>query len=303
MRGVTLKQLRALRAVADTGSVTAAARELFVTAPAISMQIRQFEQIAGLPLLERAGEKFVLTSAGREALRAARTVDAAIDELDTALETLRGGVAGHVSVGLVSTAKYFAPRIVGAFARTHPGVKVTMTVGNREQMLKALRDFSIDIAIMGRPPEDQSCIADPIGDHPHLIVAEPGHRLARRRKFDPPLLTEETFVVREPGSGTRNLMERFLEQAGVAPRYGLEIDSNETIKQAVMAGLGVAFISAHTVAAELAEGRLVKLDVRGLPVVRTWYVMRRRDRRPLPAVREMQEFIVANRADFLPTET
>lgn len=302
MRGVTLKQLRALRAVAETGSVTAAARELFVTAPAISMQIRQFEQLAGLPLLERAGEKFVLTSAGREALRAARTVDAAIDELETTLETLRGGVAGRVSVGLVSTAKYFAPRIVGAFAKTHPGVRVSMTVGNREQMLHALRDFSIDIAIMGRPPEDQSCVADPIGDHPHLIVAEPGHRLARRRRFDPALLAEETFVVREPGSGTRSLMERFLEQSKVAPRYGLEIDSNETIKQAVMAGLGVAFISAHTVAAELADGRLVKLDVRGLPVVRTWYVMRRRDRRPLPAVQAMQEFIVANRADFLPTD-
>ena len=302
MRGVTLRQLRALRAVADTGSVTGAARELFVTAPAISMQIRQFEQIAGLPLLERAGDRFVLTAAGREALRACRAVDAAIDEFETTLETLRGGVAGRVSVGLVSTAKYFAPRMVGAFAKSHPGVKVSMTVGNREEMLQGLRDFSIDIAIMGRPPEDHSCAADPIGDHPHLIVAEPGHRLARRRRIDPALLADETFVVREPGSGTRSLMERFLEQAGVAPTFGLEIDSNETIKQAVMADLGVAFISAHTVAAELADGRLVKLDVRGLPVVRTWYVMRRVDRRLLPAVRAMQEFIVANRADFLPTE-
>ena len=303
MRGVTLRQLRALRAIADTGSVTGAARELFVTAPAISMQIRQFEQIAGLPLLERTGDKFVLTAAGREALRACRAFDAAIDEFETTLETLRGGVAGRVSVGLVSTAKYFAPRMVGAFAKSHPGVKVSMRVGNREEMLQGLRDFSIDIAIMGRPPEDQSCAADPIGDHPHLIVAEPGHRLARRRrKIDPALLANETFVVREQGSGTRSLMERFLEQAGVAPAYGLEIDSNETIKQAVMAGLGVAFISAHTVAAELADGRLVKLDVRGLPVVRTWYVMRRLDRRLLPTVRAMQEFIVANRADFLPDE-
>ncbi len=302
MRGVTLRQLRALRAVADTGSVTGAARELFVTAPAISMQIRQFEQIAGLPLLERAGDRFVLTAAGREALRACRAVDAAIDDFETTLETLRGGVAGRVSVGLVSTAKYFAPRMVGAFAKSHPGVKVSMTVGNREEMLQGLRDFSIDIAIMGRPPEDHSCAADPIGDHPHLIVAEPGHRLARRRRIDPALLADETFVVREPGSGTRSLMERFLEQAGVAPTFGLEIDSNETIKQAVMADLGVAFISAHTVAAELADGRLVKLDVRGLPVVRTWYVMRRVDRRLLPAVRAMQEFIVANRADFLPDE-
>ena len=279
MRGVTLKQLRALRAVADTGSVTAAARQLFVTAPAISMQIRQFEQIAGLPLLERAGEKFVLTGAGREALRASRTVDAAIDEFETALEKLRGGVAGHVSVGLVSTAKYFAPRMVGAFARTHPGVKVSITVGNREQVLKALRDFSIDIAIMGRPPADQSCAADPIGDHPHVIVADPGHRLARRRRFEPKLLQPETFVVREPGSGTRNLMERFFEQAGVAPRYGLEIDSNETIKQAVMAGLGVSVQSAASIDLELETGRLVILDVVGFPLHRVWHAVHPEGRR------------------------
>ncbi len=302
MRGVTLKQLHALRAVADTGSVTAAARQLFVTAPAISMQIKLFEQIVGMPLLERAGDKFVLTAAGREAVRACRAIDGAFAEFEETLATLRGGAAGHVSVGLVSTAKYFAPRIVGAFAKSHPRVRVSLTVGNREQVIRALRDFSIDIAIMGRPPEDQSCAADPIGDHPHVIVADPGHRLARRRRFEPKLLQPETFVVREPGSGTRNLMERFFEQAGVAPRYGLEIDSNETIKQAVMAGLGVAFISAHTVAAELADGRLVKLDVRGLPLVRTWYVMRRLDRRQLPAARALQEFIVANRADFLPPD-
>jgi LysR family transcriptional regulator for metE and metH len=300
MRGLTLKQLHALRAVADTGGVTAAARALFVTPPAISMQIKLFERQVGLPLIERAVDRFVLTAAGREVLRACVSIDSVIDDLDATLETMRGGVAGHVSVGLVSTAKYFAPHMIGAFARAHPDVKVSLSVGNREQIIAALRDFSIDIAIMGRPPEDQNCAADAIGDHPHLIVAEPGHLLARRRRIDPAGLAQETFVVREPGSGTRDLMERFLEAAGVQPKLGLEIDSNETIKQAVMAGLGIAFISAHTVAAELADRRLVKLDVKGLPVVRTWYVMRRLDRRQLPAARAMQEFIVERRADFLP---
>ncbi len=300
MRGVTLKQLRALRAVVDTGSVTAAARELFVTPPAVSMQIKQFEERAGLPLIERAGEKFVLTTAGREALRAGRAIEAVIDDLEASFETLRGGVAGHVSVGIVSTAKYFAPRIIGAFAKAHPQVHVSLTVGNREHIIHSLRDFSIDIAIMGRPPPDQSCAADIIGDHPHLIVADPTHRLARKRKVDPRQLAGETFVVREPGSGTRGLMEAFLEKAGVTPTLGLEIDSNETIKQAVMAGLGVAFISAHTVTAELKEKRLVKLDVVGLPVIRQWFVMQRLDRRQMPATRALQDFIVANRGDFLP---
>ena len=300
MSGMTLRQLRALRAVAETGAVTAAARELHVTPPAISMQIKLFEEQVGLPLLERAGEKFVLTSAGEEALRAARAIDQLIDDLETNFQAMRGGVAGHVSVGLVSTAKYFAPRMIGAFARLHPNVKVSLTVSNREQVIRALRDFSIDIAIMGRPPTDQMLLADEIGDHPHLIVADPSHRFARRRRIDPALLADETFVVREPGSGTRGLMETFLEQAGVRPTLGLEIDSNETIKQAVMAGLGIAFISAHTVTAELAEKRLVKLNIVGLPVMRKWFVMRRSDRRQLPAARAMQDFIVANRADFLP---
>lgn len=302
MKGVTLRQLRALRAVAETGGVTAAARALYVTPPAVSMQIKTFEELVGMPLLERGDDRFVPTPAGREVLRAGMAIDAVLDELDAALDAMRGGVAGHVSVGIISTAKYFATRMIGAFARQNPGVKVSLTVSNREQIIAALRDFSIDIAIMGRPPEDQSCTADPIGDHPHLIVADPAHRLARRRRFDPALLAKEEFVVREPGSGTRSLMERFLEQAGVAPKFGLEIDSNETIKQAVMAGLGVAFISAHTVTAELAEKRLVKLKVAGLPVMRQWFVMRRLDRRQLPAARAMQEFIVAHRADFLPPQ-
>jgi LysR family transcriptional regulator for metE and metH len=302
MRNVTLRQLRALRALAETGGVTAAAKTLHVTPPAVSMQIRLFEDHVGLPLVERIGDRFTLTAAGQEALRAARTVDATIEDLEASLETMRGGIAGHVSVGLVSTAKYFAPRMIGAFARLHPGVRVSLTVGNREQVIRALREFTIDIAIMGRPPTDQTCAADAIGDHPHLVVADPAHRLARRRKIDPAELARETFVVREPGSGTRGLMEAFLEQAGVRPTYGLEIDSNETIKQAVMAGLGVAFISAHTVTAELAEKRLVKLKVAGLPVMRQWFVMRRLDRRQLPAARAMQEFIVAHRADFLPPQ-
>jgi LysR family transcriptional regulator, low CO2-responsive transcriptional regulator len=300
MRAFTLKQLHALRAVAETGSVTAAARALFVTPPAITMQIKLFEQQVGLPLVERIGDRFVATAAGREALRACQSIDTVLDDMSATLETMRGGVAGKVSIGLVSTAKYFAPRMVGAFAKKYPGVHVSLTVGNREQVIRALRDFTIDIAIMGRPPEDQTCVADAIGDHPHLIVADPAHRLARRRRIDPAQLAQETFVVREPGSGTRGLMERFFESNHISPTFGLEIDSNETIKQAVMAGLGVAFISAHTVAAELAEKRLVKLDVKGLPIVRTWYVMRRLDRRQLPAARAMQEFIVAHRKEFLP---
>ncbi|MDE2364711.1 MAG: LysR family transcriptional regulator [Hyphomicrobiales bacterium] len=300
MRSLTLRQLRALRAVADTGAVSAAARELNVTPPAISMQVKLFEDMAGLPLLERIGERFVPTPAGAEALRACRAIEATIEDLSATFESLRAGVGGQVCVGIVSTAKYFATRMIGAFAREHPGVRVSLVVGNRDHVIRALAEFRIDLAIMGRPPAGQECASDLIGEHPHVVVADPAHRLAGASRIDPRFLSAETFVVREPGSGTRALMETFFERAGVKPTYGLEIDSNETIKQAVMAGLGIAFISAHTVTAELADGRLVKLDVAGLPLVRHWYVLRRLDRRQLPASRALQQFIVAHRAEFLP---
>ncbi|MBS7539423.1 LysR family transcriptional regulator [Ancylobacter lacus] len=299
MRNVTLKQLRALAAVIETGTVTAAAKVLNVTPPAVTMQVQLLEEQLGLPLLDRAGDRFQPSDAGREVLAAVARMERALADCNAALDAMKGLDAGRVSVGIVSTAKYFAPNALGVFARLHPGVDVALVVGNREDIVAALRNDAIDVAIMGRPPVDIEVDKALLGAHPHVIIAPVTHPLLGRRIVAADL-AGSTFLVREPGSGTRNLMERFFQEAGVSTRIGMEIGSNETIKQAVMAGLGLSFISAHTVAHEVANGRLALLDVEGLPVVRQWFVVKRSAKRLTPPALALNEFLARRGSEFLP---
>ncbi|WP_119299638.1 LysR family transcriptional regulator [Dongia deserti] len=296
----TLRQLRALAATIRSGSVTAAAQELNVTPPAVSLQLKLLEELAGIALLERAETGMRATGAGRELADTALRIDALLSEAEDAIGALKGARAGHVRVGVVSTAKYFSPRVLAAFKRAHPGVEIQLSVGNREQTIAALETFAIDFAVMGRPPNRFDVDRSIIGPHPHIIVAPPDHVLARRRYIPPRELSSETFLMREPGSGTRMLTERLLADTGATPSIGMEIESNETIKQAVMAGLGIALLSAHTVSVELEDGRLVMLDVVGLPIMRQWFVVRRAERRMMPAAATLWEFFAAEGGSFLP---
>jgi len=300
MRNATLKQLRALEALARAGTVTAAAAELHVTPPAVTTQIRILEENAGVPLIERIGDRFRPTDAGRLVLAATARVESALAECRAALEALQGLSGGKVSLAVVSTAKYFAPHAMGAFGKLHPDIELRLLVSNREDIFKALREDTIDICVMGRPPEDIEVERWVIGDHPHIVIAAPEHPFAERRHIDLASLAGDTFLVREPGSGTRMLMEHKLAEAGISPQIGIEIGSNETIKQAVMAGLGISFISAHTVAAEIADGRLIELDVSGLPEMRQWFVVKRADKRLLPAAEALRAFLVSEGERFLP---
>ena len=299
MRNITLKQLRALAAVIETGTVTAAARQLHVTPPAVTMQIQLLEDQLGLPLLDRAGDRFQPSDAGREVLAAVARIERALADCGATLDAMKGLDAGRVCVGIVSTAKYFAPNALGVFARGHPGIDVALVVGNRGDIISALRGDIIDVAIMGRPPLDIEVDKTLLGPHPHVIIAPAEHPLLGR-KIPASLLAGSTFLVREPGSGTRTLMERFFQEAGVEPRIGMEIGSNETIKQAVMAGLGLSFISAHTIAAEVSDGRLATLDVEGLPVVRQWFVVKRSAKRLTPPASALNEFLARRGSEFLP---
>jgi LysR family transcriptional regulator, low CO2-responsive transcriptional regulator len=296
----TLRQLRALAATIRSGSVTAAAQELNVTPPAISLQLKLLEELAGIALLERAETGMRATGAGRELADTVLRIEALLSEAEDAIEALKGARAGHVRVGVVSTAKYFAPRVLAAFKRAHPGVEIQLSVGNREQTIAALETFAIDFAVMGRPPNRFDVERSIIGPHPHIIVAPPDHPLARRRYIPARDLSNETFLLREPGSGTRGLTERLLADTGATPAIGMEIESNETIKQAVMAGLGIALLSAHTVSVELEDGRLVMLDVVGLPIMRQWFVVRRSERRMMPAAAMLWDFFAAAGGSFLP---
>ncbi|MEZ5834090.1 MAG: LysR substrate-binding domain-containing protein [Dongiaceae bacterium] len=299
----TLRQLRALAATIRSGSVTAAAQQLNVTPPAVSLQLKLLEELAGVALLERAEAGMRATGAGRELADTALRIDALLSEAEDTIQALRGGHAGHIHVGVVSTAKYFAPRVLAAFRRAHPGIEIQLSVGNREETIAALETFAIDFAVMGRPPSRFEVDRSIIGPHPHIIVAPPDHPLVRRRYIAPRELSSETFLMREPGSGTRTLTEQLLAETGATPRVGMEIASNETIKQAVMAGLGIALLSAHTVSVELTDGRLAMLDVVGLPIMRQWFVVRRSERRMMPAAGMLWDFFAAEGGKFLPELT
>ena len=299
-RELTLRQLRALAAAARHGSVTAAAKQLHLTQPAVTLQIQNLQTLAGISLIQRTSDGMLLTDAGRDVLALSERIEAAIRDCDTSIEMLTGKTAGRIAIGAVSTAKYFVPFMISGFSKLHPRVDVTLSIGNRQEIGTALRGYDLDIAIMGRPPADIGMDVHLIGDHPHVIIAPTGHRLARKTRIAPTDLAGETFLIREPGSGTRGLMEEMFETADISPTIGMAMSSNETIKQAVIAGLGISFISAHTVATELDERRLVTLDVVGLPVVRQWFVVARKDKVLLPPARAMLEFLSARGAQFLP---
>jgi len=301
LKNVTLKQLRALAAVVRTGSVTAAAQQLNVSPPAVTLQMQLLHDQAGLPLVERAAGATTATEAGAEIIRAIERIEDILANCAAALSALAGTERGTVTVGVISTAKYFAPRVLGAFARARPGIDLRITIGNRADMIGGLQRYEIDLCVMGRPPEDLDVEAEIIGDHPHVIIAPPDHRLAHTANIDPRDLASETFLVREPGSGTRAAMERFFAGAGLTPRIGMQIGSNETIKQAVIAGLGIAFLSGHTIDSALATNSLAILDVTGLPIIRQWCVVNLRTRRLMPAATAIRDFFIQEGATFLPT--
>ncbi len=300
MRHVTLKQMRVLAAVARTGSVTKAAQALHVSPPAVTLQLQALQDQAGLPLVERSPSGMVLTLAGREVVEAVGRIEAVLSDCAAILAALSGAERGTVSVGVISTAKYFAPRALAAFARAHPGLELQLVVGNRAEIIEGLRGHALDLAVTGRPPDELGVEAAEIGAHPHVVVASHDHPLVPVRRIPPEALADEIFLVREPGSGTRGLMERFFADAGIAPRIGMQIGSNETIKQAVLAGLGIAFLSAHTIEMEIDTGRLAVLDIVGLPIVRTWYVVHLTERRLMPGTRALCEFLTSEGRGFLP---
>lgn len=292
MRNVTLRQLKVFEALARHLSFSRAAEELHLTQPAVSMQVRQLEEIAGLPLTEQIGKRVFLTEAGSELARYARLIAQQLRETEAALDTLKGIRGGRLVIGVVSTAKYFAPRLLVAFRRFHPDIELRLGVHNREVVVQQLADNLIDLAIMGRPPQDIATQADAFTDHPLVIIAAPEHGLAGRQHIEPGELEAETFLIREPGSGTRTAMERFFSERGVTISRTLEMNSNETIKQAAMADMGLAFISQHTIGLEMAAGRLVQLPVEGLPVIRQWYVVHLQEKRLSPVAVAFRRFLL-----------
>ncbi|MDX8401056.1 MAG: LysR substrate-binding domain-containing protein, partial [Mariprofundaceae bacterium] len=269
---LTLKQLRILDAVASQQSYTRAARQLHMTQPAVSMQIKQLEEQAGMPLFDRIGREVRITDAGRELLHHARIIQRQIEEAQAAMEELRGLKRGRLHLTMASTANYFAPRLLAAFCKRYPDVRISLDVANREGLLDALRDGSSDLVIMGQPPAGMAVEAERFLENPLVIIAPPTHPLAGQRDVPLRRIARETFIIRETGSGTRAAVERFLARYNLQRPHTIEMNSSEAIKQAVQAGLGLGVVSEHTLEMELALGRLAMLDVRHFPIMRHWYL-------------------------------
>ncbi|MGF1628571.1 MAG: LysR substrate-binding domain-containing protein [Kiloniellaceae bacterium] len=301
LRSLSLKQLRAFAATMRTGSVTQAAQALFVTPPAVTTHLKSLERIVGQAIYQKNPEGPEPTEVGQELLEAADEIEKVIERSRVKIEALAAGATGSVSLGVVSTGKYFAPGIVARFRQEHPDIRVRLAIGNRTEIIKGLERREYDLLIMGRPPAHVAVEREVLGDHPHILVAAPDHPLVGDPEILPEDLLRETFLAREEGSGTRALMTRFLDRIGGGRTFStVEMGTNETIKQAVMAGLGIAVISAHTCHAELAEGKLATLQVEGLPLVRQWFLIHRADRELTRAAEVLRRFIIARKGEILP---
>jgi DNA-binding transcriptional LysR family regulator len=296
MRNVTLRQMRVFAAVARHLSFTRAAQELHLTQPAVSQQVSLLEAEVGMPLFEHIGRKIRLAPAGLELLRYATQVTELLREAGEALAAMRGLKRGVLKLGAVSTAKYFAPTLLSAFTPAYPEVAIKFTVANREEIVRLLAANELDLVIMGRPPRELDTAAEPFARHPFVIIGSLDHPLARRRRIPLKSLARESFIIREQGSGTRASMEHVFRERGVTFRASMEVSSNETIKQAVMAGMGLSFISSHTIGLESETGKLAILDVVGLPIVRDWYVIHLREKILSPIAAAFRAYLLENGA-------
>lgn len=292
MRRYTLRQLDTFLQIARAESVSRAAETLHVTQPAISMQLRQLEEALGVSLIEPVGRNIRLTAAGREVQAFAVAAMAQLRQLDDTVADLRGLRNGRVDLGVVSTAKYFVPMLLVQFRKRYPDIDISMQIHNRENMMVLLQRNELDLIIMGRAPDGIDCSSTSFATNPLGVVSAPGHPLSRRKKAPFSILDGADFVVRERGSGTRAAMERVFAEHAVTPRIVMEMPSNESIKQAVMAGMGLTFLSLRTVRHEMASGHLALLDIDGLPLVRHWHVTHLRSKRHAPAALVLKEFLI-----------
>lgn len=296
---VTLRQLSVFESVARHLSFTRAAEELFLTQPAVSMQIKQLEENVGLPLFEQLGKKIFLTEAGREFYHYSRVIAQQLAEAEAVLEDLKGVTRGRLDISVASTANYFATRLLAAFVHRYEGISFSLDVTNRETLLRQLESNERDLVIMGKPPEGMGLATEAFMENPLVVIAAPDHPLAKERKIPLARLQEETFVVRERGSGTRIAMERFFAEHHAKLTAGMEMTSNEAIKQAVSAGLGLGIVSIHTLALELQLGCLTVLDVEDFPILRHWYLVHRAGKRLSPVAQAFREFVLSEAKGLL----
>ena len=299
MKNATFRQIKVFEAVARHLNYSRAAEELRLSQPGVSLHVKQLEEHAGLPLFEQRGKKIFLTSAGREMLHYSRAMIQQLKEADEALAALKGIRGGLLNIAVISAGDYFFPGLLAEFCRRYEDVTVRLTVNNRKEIVRQLEENTTDLTVLLRPPENPDMIAEAFAPQPHVIVAAPEHGLVGKRHISLQALAREAFIVREQGSDTRLAMEELLAEFRVKFNVTMEIKSTETIKQAVIAGMGISFLSAHTIGQELELGRLSVLDVEGFPVMRKWHIVHHKNKRlPLVAV-AFKEFLLREGAALI----
>jgi LysR family transcriptional regulator, low CO2-responsive transcriptional regulator len=292
MRPYTLKQVQTFMEVARQRSVSKAAERLFVTQPAVSMQIRQLEDAFGVPLVEPLGRNIQLTVAGEAFLSYATNAMGQFKDLEALMADHVGLKTGRIDLAVVTTSKYFIPMLLVRFNKLLPGIDVQLNIDNRENILGMLARSEADLVVMGRAPSHIDCEATVFATNPLVMVSAPDHPLARRKDLPFSALGDYSFVVREDGSGTRAAMQRLFEEHQTSLKIVMGLPSNETIKQAVMAGMGLSFLSKRTMRHELAGGYIAQLDVQGLPQINHWYVTHLRNKKLSPAARAFKDFLI-----------
>ncbi len=293
---ITMRQLQVFEAVARHLSFTRAAEELHLTQPAVSMQVKQLQSMVDLPLFEQLGKKVHLTEAGKTVLKHSRIMMGQLNEIEKDVNCLRRVESGKLKICIASTVNCFATRLLSRFCERYKNVSISLDVINQQELVQRLEDNEPDLVLMGQPPDNLDVVARPFMDNPLIVISSPNHPFVNRKGIPVTEMAEETFVVREPGSGTRTAMKRIFDQFGVVPRTGIELSSNETVKQSVEAGLGLAVVSVHAVELELAAGRLVSLDVQHFPVIRKWYIACRKGKHLSATARTFMNFVLAQKA-------
>ncbi|MEQ1525351.1 MAG: LysR substrate-binding domain-containing protein [Gallionella sp.] len=292
MLHLTLRQLQVFEKVANHLNYSRAAEELYLSQPAVSMQIKQLEANIGLPLFEQMGKKIFLTEAGLELHHYSRTIAQQLSEMEVVFNEMKGLSQGKLTLSVVNTANYFTPQLLAKFCQRHPHINVILHVANRDAVLKQLADNSTDLAIMGQTPDDADISAESFLDNPLVVIAAPNHHLAKLKQVKFSQLASETFLSRELGSGTRSAMERVFAQHKIQPRISMEMETNEAIKQAVQAGMGLGILSLHSIELELETKRLAMLNVENFPLLRHWFVAHRNNKRLSIAALAFKEFLL-----------
>ena len=287
----TFRQLEIFEAIARLGSFTRASEELFLTQPTVSMQMKKLSEMVGVPLIEQVGKKISLTEDGQELAQATREVFGIMDRFTMSVAERQGLKKGQLRLMAITTASYFAPRLLGEFAKLYPGIEVSLRVTNKEQVLASIANNLDDLYLLGQPPEDMEIESTPIMDNPIIVLAAPDHPLANEKNISLERLAQEPWLMREKGSGTRNAIERCFAEQSITVRPRLELGSNEAIKQAILTGLGISALSRHTLTLNQ-PGQFAILDVQGFPILRHWYAIYPAGRQLSVAARAFLDYLL-----------